>query len=483
MMQIPAGFTDRMRRMLGDEFDAFVASYDRPRRRGLRVNTMKISPECFLETAPFPVSRIPWVDNGFFCEGEASPASHPWYAAGVYYLQEASAMTPASRLPVSPGDRVLDLCAAPGGKATELAAKLNGTGLLVANDISSSRARALLRNLELFGATNILVTNEAPVDLARSFPAYFDKILVDAPCSGEGMFRKSEEAGELWSQERVESLAKQQRTILSAAAAMLRPGGMLLYSTCTFAPEEDEGSVSYLLRQEQDLELIPIDGYEGFDSGRPAWGDGNPDLARCVRIWPHRMEGEGHFLALFRKAGDDGVTEKADESEKYNLKRDKKMTRGKKREEGRGRGQMTREQREEIAEFLPEGRFDRSRIECRADHAYYVPPLPDSARGLHFLRCGLYIGDWKKNRFEPSQPYALALRAGDFPNVFSLSSEDQRTAAYLKGESIGLSQDEQNAVSRGWVLVCADGFPIGFGKAVQGVIKNKIPAAWRKSGA
>ena len=217
-----------MKEMLGGEYDDFMASYDRPRFRGLRVNTMKVTPEEFEKDAPFPVRRVPWVSDGFIYPNDVFPARHPYYAAGVYYLQEPSAMTPASRLPVEPGDRVLDLCAAPGGKATELAARLRGTGILVANDASNSRAKALLRNLELFGTENMFVTNEMPDRLAGVFSGYFDKILVDAPCSGEGMFRKDPDVAETWSPERVRYFASQQRNILENARKMLKPGGYLM---------------------------------------------------------------------------------------------------------------------------------------------------------------------------------------------------------------------------------------------------------------
>ena len=246
-MALPEEFQNRMREMLGVEYEAFMASYEEPRQYGLRVNTLKISPEEFERISPFEIKKIPWVTNGYYYNEGISPAKHPYYAAGLYYLQEPSAMAPASRLPVEPGDRVLDLCAAPGGKSTELAARLRGQGLLVANDISNSRAKALLHNLELFGASNILVANETPARLAEAFAGYFDKILVDAPCSGEGMFRKAPEVAASWSLQRVDFFAGQQRAIMESAVRMLRPGGMLLYSTCTFSAEENEGTVAWAL--------------------------------------------------------------------------------------------------------------------------------------------------------------------------------------------------------------------------------------------
>ena len=317
---LPLPFLERMKEMLGDDYDAFLKSYKNPRTYGLRVNTAKLSCQDFQALSLFPIRPIPWINTGYFYEEESRPARCPYYQAGLYYLQEPSAMTPASRLPIEPGDFVLDLCAAPGGKATALGAALNDTGFLLANDISTSRARALLRNLELFGMKNMLVTDEKPAKLAQRFPAFFNKILLDAPCSGEGMFRKEEALARDWTPEKSAELSDIQKDLVLKAADMLRPGGMLLYSTCTFSPCEDEEVVAYLLRQRPDMELMEMPGYEGFSSGRPEYAGTadtsdseialnlnafNPEeLQKCVRIFPHKMDGEGHFLALFRKKGD-----------------------------------------------------------------------------------------------------------------------------------------------------------------------------------
>lgn len=535
-MKLPYEFEERMKKMLGDEYDDFMASYDRPRLRGLRVNTMKITPEEFEKAAPFPVRRVPWVSDGFIYPNDVFPARHPYYAAGVYYLQEPSAMTPASRLPVEPGDRVLDLCAAPGGKATELAARLRGTGILVANDASNSRAKALLRNLELFGTENMFVTNEMPDRLADVFSGYFDKILVDAPCSGEGMFRKDPDVAETWSPERVRYFASQQRNILENARKMLKPGGYLMYSTCTFSPEEDEQMISWFIRTFPDFSLQEMEGYAGFSEGRPDWADGNPELRKCVRIWPHRMDGEGHFLALMRRnlsvdpeleaesgqrqgniaasalsasrgladavtgfpAGERaGCTEaglsvlgigdraRTDDRTQSDLlcRRKKKTRRGGASGKGRGRENMPSdirpdpEQMELLSEFLPQS--DTEKIERRAGKGYYVQELPDGAGRLNFLRNGLYLGEWKKKRFEPSQPLAMALNPEKFGRFFSMRPGDERIARYLHGETIQ-ADPEREKISDGWNLICVDRFPIGWGKYANGTIKNKYAASWRK---
>lgn len=459
---LPAPFLDRMKEMLGDDFDKFLESFHAPRTFGLRVNTARISCGDFEKICPFPIRPIPWIANGYFYDEESRPSRCPYYQAGLYYLQEPSAMTPASRIPIEPGDYVLDMCAAPGGKATAAGAALEGKGLLVANDISTSRARALLRNLELFGIPNVFVANEAPAKLVKFFPEFFDKIILDAPCSGEGMFRKEDALAKDWTPEKSAELAAIQRELLSQAAEMLRPGGLLLYSTCTFAPAEDEGAVSYLLEQRNDMELLPIEGYEGFSEGVPSWGNGDERLRNCVRIFPHKMHGEGHFLALFRKAGEAAKAVSAP-----SVKPDKNAF-------------------PLIEEFLKELGlktlgglpFDWSRVEIRGDKVYYLPPVSCNFRGITFLRNGLYLGDLKKNRFEPSQPFALAIHKDEAEAVISLPVSDERLSRYLKGETLNISPSE-SAHSKGWHLLCADGYPIGFGKLVNQILKNKYPAGWR----
>ena len=220
---LPEGFTKRMQALLGADFDAFAASYDRPRSVGLRLNPLKTDAPPAL--AQFGLSPVPWAENGFYYDGASRPGLSPYHDAGLYYLQEPSAMAPAGLLDVHPGERVLDLCAAPGGKSTQLAAALRGEGLLVCNEIHPKRARILSGNIERLGIANALVLNEHPKQLAERFPCWFDKILVDAPCSGEGMFRKEEAAVTDWSEETVEMCARRQQEILHSAAAMLRGGG------------------------------------------------------------------------------------------------------------------------------------------------------------------------------------------------------------------------------------------------------------------
>ena len=459
---LPQAFLARMREMLGDEYEEFLESYKKPRTYGLRVNTSKITCEEFENLVPFPVTRIPWTENGYFYSEDIRPSRCPLYQAGLYYLQEPSAMTPAACLPVNPGESVLDLCAAPGGKATALGAALNGQGLLIANDISSSRARALLRNLELFGISNSFVTNETPARLAEQFPEFFHKILLDAPCSGEGMFRKEEALAKDWTPEKSHELSGIQRELILQSADMLRPGGLLLYSTCTFAPEEDEGTVSYLLEQRDDMELLELPAYEGFSPGVPEWGNGNENLRKCVRIFPHKMNGEGHFLALMKKQGQPDMVQQPSSA----------------RPDANTRKWLELFLDEIGLRTLGGKAFDWNRVETRGDKVYYLPPVNTGFRGLTFLRNGLYLGDLKKNRFEPSQPFALALYKNDVKAVISLPLDDSRLTRYLKGETL-LIEEGEACGKKGWHLLCAEGYPLGFGKLVNGTLKNKYPAGWR----
>ena len=463
-MYLPEEFEEKMRRLLGREYEGYLACYEEPRYYGLRVNTKKISVDEFIRICPFEIRPVPWIENGFYYDGEkVSPAKHPYYFAGLYYLQEPSAMTPANRLPIEPGDRVLDLCAAPGGKATELGAKLSGYGMLAANDISSSRAKGLLKNIELFGIGNVLVLSEEPGRLAAYFPEYFDKILIDAPCSGEGMFRKDKKMVKAWEEHGPEYFSKLQRNIILQAADMLRPGGCMLYSTCTFDGLENEGTIGYLLNERPDFAIEEIRPYEGFEEGRPEEVPARelPDMRKTIRIFPHKMQGEGHFLALLKKGGELERTPVAPEK--------------------KGKGKLP----EELGSFLEKinwnaigKEFDAGRIELRGGRAYYMPEGLPQLTGIRFLRTGLLLGELKKNRFEPSQALAMCLDHGAYPDTVSFSAEDGRVLRYLKGETLDAAE-LLPAKAKGWYLVCVDGYPLGWSKAAGGMLKNKYLPGWR----
>lgn len=472
MADLPQSFLDSMKEILGEDYEAFLAGFDGQRQYGLRVNTLKMNLEEFERIAPFHLKKVPWISNGYFYEAEDAPAKHPFYSAGLYYLQEPSAMTPASRLKVQPGERVLDLCAAPGGKATELGAALQGEGLLMANDINTARARALLRNLELFGISNSFVTNEPPHVLAERFPEFFHKIMVDAPCSGEGMFRKNPAVVDSWQEKGPEYFSKLQREIIVQAADMLLPGGMMFYSTCTFSPLENEKTITHLLKERPDMEVIPMEDYEGFAEGLTSYrGEVFDESCKlCRRIWPHKMSGEGHFMALLHKKN--GIQQQVQQTVSQSSIWWEKCK------------DLNKEQKAAAEDFFSHVNiaYDGKQIDVRGDNLYYLPAPKYDGRGLHFLRNGLFMGEFKKKRFEPSQPFALALHAQDFDQVLDFSADDERLSRYLRGETLDVSDLIAGEKKRkGWQLVMVAGHPLGFGKLVNNNLKNKYPAGWRKN--
>ncbi|MBO6108177.1 MAG: RsmB/NOP family class I SAM-dependent RNA methyltransferase [Eubacterium sp.] len=480
-MDLPDEYISEMKQLLGDELDDYLSSFSSPRLYGLRVNISKISTEEFEKISPFPIRKIPYISNGYFYDGDTyQPALHPYYYAGLYYLQDPSAMTPASRLHIDPGDKILDLCAAPGGKATELAARLmtagdgrSGDGILVANDISASRAKALQKNIELFGVKSVLITAEYPQKLSEVFCGYFDKILIDAPCSGEGMFRKDPSMIRAWTPDSPEKYARLQRDIVRHALSMLAPGGELLYSTCTFSSVEDEGTVEYILSLDPSLHLADIEGYEGFSHGRT---DKKAGLEKCVRIFPHKMEGEGHFLALFKK---DGAADSSDSEAAVNDAQSHQRSRNN-TASSRSSGKISEEEKALWHEFADnlESKWSDNNIEAGNSKLYYMNEDLRKITGLRFLRNGLYLGECKKKRFEPSQALAMSLKKHEYKNCLDMASSDSRVIRYLKGETITVSGEEDN-IKDGYVLVCVDGFPLGWGKKSAARIKNKYHSGWR----
>ncbi|MCD8398331.1 MAG: RsmB/NOP family class I SAM-dependent RNA methyltransferase [Lachnospiraceae bacterium] len=453
--RLPEEFVARMRGQLGEEAEAFLSSCEREAYSGIRVNTGKISAVDAAEKLPFVLRPILWTENGFYVEN-APVSRHPWYFAGLYYIQEPSAMLPASLLPIAPGDRVLDLCAAPGGKATELASRLEGSGLLVANDVSASRAKALVKNLAVWGAANVCVTAETPERLFKAFGCFFDKILVDAPCSGEGMFRKDSSLIASWMEKGPEEYAPLQKEILSWAVRMLKPGGMLLYSTCTFSEEEDEAVVADALERFPELTLVPAKRIEGAAPGR--------GLENCVRLYPHRVEGEGHFAALLRKRPKE--ENDCTETMRNNL-RNGKMER------------FPGEVRDFFARIsCTEAWLEEFRYEQIGEQCLLVPPF-DLPKSIRYLRTGVRVGTLKRGRFEPSQELAMLLDSSCFDVVLDLETEDERVLRYLKGETIALETAETDRLAEGWVLVCVDGHALGWGKYGNGSLKNKYYPGWR----
>ncbi|HOO28345.1 MAG TPA: RsmF rRNA methyltransferase first C-terminal domain-containing protein, partial [Lachnospiraceae bacterium] len=401
---LPEQFENRMRQLLGEEFDAFLKSYDKKQYKALRLNPLKADRAQFLALYGEFLRPVLWEENGFYFTDDIQPGKHPYHEAGVYYIQEPSAMAPAGFLDVRPQEKVLDLCAAPGGKSTQLAGKMAGEGLLVCNEIHPARAKILSGNIERLGVRNALVTNETPQALAEAFPDYFDKILVDAPCSGEGMFRKNEEAFLQWSPENVEMCAARQDEILDCAVRMLRPGGRLVYSTCTFAPLEDEGSIARFLERHPDCSVVPVKRTEGMSEGIPAFLESEAE--NTVRLWPHRLEGEGHFLAVLEKKSNMPA-----ELLEWNDRGSKRGV------EGDGAREFVQFQKEFLrTEF--NGTFLKFGTQL-----YLAPHGLPSLHKLKILRPGLHLGTLLKNRFEPSHALALALKPQEAVHTLDLQSD------------------------------------------------------------
>lgn len=378
-------------------------------------------------------------------------------------------MTPANRLPIEPGDKVLDVCAAPGGKATEIGARLEGEGFLIANDISSSRAKVLLKNIEVFGIGNAAVLCEEPGKLETYFPEYFDKILIDAPCSGEGMFRKDKKMVKAWEEHGPEYFSNIQKNVILQAARMLKPGGMMLYSTCTFDSRENEQIIEALRMEYPEFRIENIRPYEGFCSGiSEAVQPPDEELNKTVRIFPHKMKGEGHYLALLQKG------ERVCGAHKRPC--EAPLSFGASKSKGKAGQKLP----EAVTSFFKDisWEIDDARLKLRGERLYYMPEGLSEMKGIRFLRTGLLLGELKKNRFEPSQALAMCLKREEYAHSINLSAEDERVFRYLKGETLDMGDmaDSRNKV---WQLVCVDGFPLGWGKSSGGFLKNKYLPGWR----
>ena len=429
---LPREFLNRMEKLLGGEYPAFLQSLERPRAVALRRNPAK-GMDCPL---PFAKEPVPWEPMGAYYDPEARPGLHPYHEAGVYYLQEASAMAPVGLLDPRPGEWVCDLCAAPGGKTTQIAGRMAGEGFLLCNEINPKRARILSRNIERMGVANALVTNEHPGKLADRLAGCFDRVLVDAPCSGEGMFRKEEAAVTDWSEETVAMCANRQREILHSAAQLVRPGGRLVYSTCTFAPEENEQTVEAFLAEHEDFEAVAAEAPWFATAGKGMF-----------RLFPHKLLGEGHFAAVLQRKGDAQREEPA--------------------------AAPTEKLPAAWQEFAKHMGIDLSAggLITFGQSLYWAPEGMPSLRGLKVERPGLELGVLKKDRFEPS--HALALWLKTCACTQDLPADSPLTAAYMHGEVIPSTQ-------KGWCLVTVDGCSLGWGKGDGTVLKNHYPKGLRR---
>lgn len=467
-MELPQGYIDKMIELLGEEdFALYRASLEEERSYGIRVNTLKLSTKDFLEDMTDIINvkkQIPWTNDGYYYdpfekENIEMPGKLPFYHAGLYYIQEPSAMYPAQMLDVKPGDKVLDLCAAPGGKSTKLGVKLNSEGLLVANDISQERVKALIYNLELSGVRNVIVTNESPQNLAKKFAGYFDKILVDAPCSGEGMFRKDNEAVSSWGKFKSDVCVKMQREILEYAHIMLKPGGHILYSTCTFEPDEDENMIKEFMEKYEGYTLLSLEKTGGIV-------DGLFGMTEAARLWPHKLKGEGHFTVMLEKLGDLAPSE---ESKAKNTKSYK----------------ILKEIPDEFAKFWKknmEGDIPDGYYYTAGDGLYYLPCVPPDIDGLKVPKIGINMGEINHGKFKPSQQFAMSFGQG-FVRKVVLTYDSEDVKRYLRGETLTLNNESTD----GWNAVCValndkkdKSYVLGLGMVNAGMLKNMYPKGWRR---
>lgn len=459
-MNLPIEFEKKMKAFLGNEWDDFLYSYDNNRFQALRFNTLKVQSQeermRILKTLKISSEKkVSWANEAYYFDENVRPGKHPYHEMGLYYIQEPSAMSAAALLAPKPGMRVLDLCAAPGGKSTQLATYLGDSGLLVSNEINTQRSRILSQNIERMGIKNAIVTNEDSFVLASHFPGFFNAIQVDAPCSGEGMFRKLPEAIEQWSMENVAICAERQKEILDNAAVMLKPGGVIVYSTCTFSKEENEDVIEYFLERHPDFTLEEME-----------------------RFWPHKVDGEGHFVAKLVRRGCVDTDLKADRKTKKN-----KNSKNRKNET---KPALTKENMKLLSEFLDEtisedmaAWIKNSRLVMFGEQLYRLPDMEVDIKGLKVQRAGLHIGEFKKQRFEPSHSLALALKLNDAKNVVKLTCNNPQTIGFFNGQSVMLSDEQAAECKKGWALVCVDGYPAGWGKVNGAQVKNHYPKGLR----
>lgn len=465
MIQLPDKFMEKMKELLGDEYDAFLKSYEEDRALGLRLNPLKADTQEFLTHSPFLLEPVPWASEGFYYKAEQRPGKHPYHEAGVYYIQEPSAMAVVELLDPRPGEKILDLCAAPGGKTTHIAGKLKGEGFLLSNEIHPARAKILAQNVERMGVSNAVVTNENSHLLSLKFPEFFDRIVVDAPCSGEGMFRKDEAARLEWSPDHVSACAERQSEILFNAAAMLKPGGTMVYSTCTFSPEENEQVIETFLLNHPDFSVADKGESPGLSHGMSRWSKtGAEDLNKTFRIWPHKSEGEGHFLAVLKREGET-ISDRKRSCSSY-LKDQS----------------VWKEVEAFLKELLvkPEVFLDRKEYILFGEQLYLLPPEMIDLKGIKVIRPGLHMGTIKKNRFEPSHALALSLRKEDVLQWAEIPADHEDMVKYLKGQTLPTPFSWPARLDKkGWVLIATDGFSIGFAKLASGILKNHYPKGLR----
>lgn len=437
-------FFKKMQAILLDEYDDFIQSLEQPPYQALHINTNK-DPD-HLIAKKFNLEKHPYVKNGYYFDKNKLPLGRmAYHDAGLYYIQEPSAMLVSELADLKPGMRVLDLCAAPGGKSSKAALAIGEDGLLVANDISLSRAKVLSENIERFGLKNTIVTSTEPKKLAQLLPGFFDAVIVDAPCSGEGMFRKLDQAKTTWSLDKVNECAAIQKELLSYACTLLKDGGTLMYSTCTYEKKENEDQVIQAL-ETLPLTLVKLEMQPGFCSGI--------DLDGVIRLYPHHFHGEGHFIAKMQKT--------ISTTSSFVLQPVK--------------SNLNKTQLQLVQAFYQSSlRLTVPKCLYASNNHIYALPYPYlNLSKIHILRQGLYLGECKKNRFEPSHSLALSLQKEEALRSYDFNLDSIEIKKYLHGETL------EGHLGDGFGLVTVDGYPLGFVKEVKGVLKNYYPKGLRK---
>jgi NOL1/NOP2/sun family putative RNA methylase len=447
-MKLPERFKNNMRGILTEDYEAFINSFDEKNYKAIRRNSLKISKGEFETRLNYLREQVAWCEEGYYIDDEIRPGKDIGYHCGLFYIQEPSASLPVEILNPKPGEKVLDLCAAPGGKTTQIGVKMKNTGVLVANDISYNRLLPLKRNIQLFGITNSIIVNENPVKLTSVFENYFDKILVDAPCSGEGMFRRDEKTKNKYETFESDYFTKIQKTLLNEATNLLKPDGQIVYSTCTFSREENEDIIEWFLNENKDFELIEPENIKVFEK---YISKGLKGYEKALRIWPHKNKGDGHFAALLKRSGNQDYA--------YSHKKNIEVM-----------------SIENDMDFFKEINLhnikDYSLSVSKGNRIISFDGEIDTKK-LNVIYKGIELGFLKDKRFMPSQSFAMALKKDNVGERIELDSETPEALKYLKGETLFCEG------KNGWKLVCIDGFPVGWGKLSNGILKNHYMKEWR----
>lgn len=451
----PEEFTHRMQSWLGDEAISFFEALGK-RDYGLRLNPARGTIAALKAIIPWDARPVPWCPEGVWLQQDYAMSKHPYHTTGVFYMQDPSAMAAAVLLDPKPGEWILDLAAAPGGKATHIAARMLGQGVFVANDVVRRRTSVLAKNLERMGITNALVTNETPERLARRWRGLFDAVMVDAPCSGEGMFSRDARSVRDWSLNTVAHYAQIQKSILDDVAPLVRPGGRILYGTCTFSPEEDEGVVDAFLNSHQDFQIIAMPEYPDLYPGQPQWINAAGSLQLAGRFWPHKSPGHGHFYALLQRKG----TPPSNLPERW-----KQMN---------VPGRVYKLYEQTIADILIAKPPDTGLFLTSEDDLYITPMDPKLWSDLRVLRPGLWVASLRHKKINPDHALAMTLKPEDVQKHVQLSVDDPHLNNYLDG-SLWVDDDED-----GIVYVSVDGFPLGWAKRIGGKLRSRYPVHLRR---